>query len=265
MNSFKFYKYHGAGNDFIIIDDRTLFFDMGNQAFISRLCDRRFGIGADGLMLLQNSPSHDFNMIYYNSDGKQGTMCGNGGRCIVVFAENLGLINDETIFTAIDGVHKAKIIENNSPDYVVKLDMIDVNIIQLFDKYSLIDTGSPHYVEFVDDVESIDVYNNGQHIRYNSLYGKEGVNVNFVELINNHTLSVRTYERGVEAETYSCGTGATACALIANYRSILGGNEIDIIARGGNLSVSFEVENSRYFNVKLKGPAQLVYVGDYKL
>ncbi|MEI7596202.1 MAG: diaminopimelate epimerase [Bacteroidota bacterium] len=265
MSTLHFYKYHGTGNDFIIIDDRNNFFDLTNNELVKKLCDRRFGIGADGLMLLQKSVDTDFQMLYYNSDGKPGSMCGNGGRCIVAFAKHLGIINERTTFKAIDGIHNAVIIDYSENKSIVELEMIDVSEVKSFDNYSILDTGSPHYVQFVDDAESININEIGPAIRYNSIYGKFGVNVNFVELIDSHTLFVRTYERGVEAETLSCGTGVTASALVACSKSILGGNEIDIITKGGKLSVGFQKNISSFVNVKLKGPAELVFEGEFQI
>ncbi len=251
-----FYKYQGAGNDFILIDNRTLSFPKKSIAIINKLCDRRFGIGADGLILLENANSSDFKMVYFNADGKESSMCGNGGRCIVAFAKKLGIITKDTRFEAIDGMHFASIINDT-----VSLQMIDINTINYKKEYSFLDTGSPHHVTFLKDISSIDVKSKGAKIRYGKPYLEEGTNVNFAEQIANDTFKVRTYERGVEDETLACGTGVTAVAIAANNANITTANNIKIEVLGGNLEVSFEKEGTQYKNVFLKGPAQFVFKG----
>lgn len=254
-----FYKYQGTGNDFVMIDNRSLQFPKDNVKKISDLCDRHFGIGADGLILLENDSDANFKMVYYNSDGNESTMCGNGGRCIVAFAKYLDIIDVETTFNAIDGKHYATI---NSEQ--VSLQMIDVDTVILKDSYVFVNTGSPHHIEFVNDLENFPVFEKGKSIR-NSLYGKEGSNVNFVTQKDSKSIAIRTYERGVENETLACGTGVTAAAIAmhAIKKTLL--NSIDIFAKGGKLSVSFLFENERYKNVILKGPATFVYKGEIKI
>ena len=251
----KVYKYQGTGNDFVVIDDRAETFPI-SQNYIADLCHRRFGVGADGLMLLQNSEGYDFRMVYFNSDGTEGSMCGNGGRCLVSFAHDLGIIGDITTFIAIDGEHIAKV----TPE-VISLKMIDVNQIERTEKYDFMDTGSPHYVEYTDDLVNLDVYTRGKLIRYNEPFvSRGGTNVNFVEVLSNNQLEVRTYERGVEDETYACGTGVTACALSANSR--FGFDQaIDVKVKGGNLRIEFNRTENGYDNIFLIGPAVRVFEG----
>ena len=197
-----FYKYQGTGNDFIIVDNRLQTIDKSNTKRIAELCDRRFGIGADGFILLEHDEISDFKMVYYNADGNESSMCGNGGRCIAAFAKFLGVTENDTEFMAIDGLHKAKI--NNES---VQLQMQDVSDIQYFDNYLFLDTGSPHHVQMVSDLENFDVKTKGSKIRFSTLYNEVGSNVNFVEQLFVDSFAVRTYERGVEDETLSCGFG----------------------------------------------------------
>ena len=195
----RFYKYQGAGNDFILLDNRTNAINHQNPALIASLCDRRFGIGGDGLMLLQNKAGYDFEMVYYNADGQPSSMCGNGGRCIVAFAKFLGVIDTETNFLAVDGPHYAKI--SASGDWV-SLQMINVDTINTDEDAYVLNTGSPHYVKMVSGLKEKDVYHDGYNIRNNNTYKAHGINVNFVEP-NNDGYFVRTFERGVEDETYA--------------------------------------------------------------
>lgn len=205
-----FFKYEGAGNDFILIDNRNKSFSLINDTkSIKKLCDRHFGIGADGLMVLQMKNGIDFEMLYFNADGKEGSMCGNGGRCIVAFANQLKLIKRETNFLAVDGPHYATISENGN---LVSLQMIDVQEIKTDGDAFILNTGSPHYVLEVENLASKDVYLDGKSIRYNEPYNVKGINVNFVEDLGDHYY-VRTYERGVENETFACGTGVTAVSM----------------------------------------------------
>lgn len=252
----KFYKYQGTGNDFVVVDDRSKSFPI-SQEFIARLCHRRFGIGADGLMLLQEAEGYDFRMVYFNSDGTEGSMCGNGGRCLVRFAHDLGIIDDSTVFIAVDGEHEAKVTKE-----VISLKMIDVNNIEETPEYDFMNTGSPHYVAYVSDLQNYDVYSTGKAIRYGEPFvSKGGTNVNFVEVTGENALAVRTYERGVEDETYACGTGVTACAISANIR--LGFDKfVDIKVMGGQLRIEFERTENGYQNVFLIGPAVRVFEGE---
>lgn len=252
-----FYKYQGTGNDFIIIDNRKNNISLSEMQ-INKLCDRKFGIGADGLMLLENHPNLDFNMKYFNADGKESTMCGNGGRCLVAFAKSLSLIDKKANFNAIDGVHKATVNKNQS----ISLQMQDVSYVRLVNTNYFLNTGSPHYVTFRDDINNIDVYNRGREIRYSAEFSPEGTNVNFVEF-QDDKLFVRTYERGVEKETLSCGTGVTASAISASIYSDSDKKSYDIITKGGNLNVSFKKQdNNTFSDVWLTGPATFVFIGE---
>ena len=254
---FVFYKYQGTGNDFVLIDNRDFIFHKGNTGLIKNICDRRFGIGADGLMLLENEKEVDFKMVYYNSDGNESTMCGNGGRCISAFAKKLGIVNDKGVFIAIDGEHEF-IIDPLKEEVILK--MIDVNGIQNENDDYILFTGSPHYVSFRNDIDKIDIVTAARKIRYNEVYAKEGINVNFAE-IKNDKVYMRTYERGVEDETLSCGTGTVAVALCVAQRSKIETGKIEILTPGGNLSVSYNKEGSKFTNVWLQGPAKLVFEG----
>lgn len=253
----QFYKYQGTGNDFVMIDNRSGFFPKEDTALIERLCDRRFGIGADGLILLENDAETDFKMVYYNSDGNQSTMCGNGGRCLVAFAKQLDVIGNTTSFNAVDGLHHASV----DKDGIVSLQMIDVDGVKIAADYSFLNTGSPHHVQLVDDLEHYNVKENGAAIRYGELYGQAGSNINFVKKIDESTFALRTYERGVEDETLACGTGATAAAIAMNAIGETDLTAINMNVEGGELSVSFEKEGSKYVNVFLNGPAKFVFEG----
>ena len=256
MMSVSFSKYHGAGNDFIIIDNREGVF-VAEQNLIKNLCHRQFGIGADGLMLLENEPNADFRMRYFNSDGNEGTMCGNGGRCITHFANKLGVIGKRTRFFGIDGEHVA-IMESDS---IVNLKMNDVQNVTVDDEYFLLDTGSPHCVYFVNNVDRVDVESEGRCLRKNLRHESGGVNVNFVEVVGDD-LKIRTYERGVEAETLACGTGSVAAAIAANVWLNNSRTTFFLHARGGNLRVNFEKNsNGNFHNVWLQGPVAHVFDG----
>ncbi len=254
----KFSKYHGCGNDFIIIDNRKNEVHL-SQKNIANMCHRNFGIGADGLMLLENDKNSDFRMTYFNSDGFEGTMCGNGGRCITAFSEKLGIINQKTKFIAIDGLHEAEIFDN-----FIALKMADLSEIETIENDFYLNTGSPHYVKFIDDFNAIDVFNDGRKIRNSNLFKKEGTNVNFAKLTENK-LKVGTYERCVENETLSCGTGVTAVAICAWQKSNKKYTNFDIETKGGNLKVSFDVVDNTFKNIWLKGPATFVFSGEYYL
>jgi len=254
-----FYKYEGAGNDFILLDNRKGGFTSHlSPALIKKLCDRRFGIGADGLMVLQLTKDYDFEMLYHNADGNAGSMCGNGGRCIAAFAKYLGVINNESNFLAVDGPHHVKISEK---DNLVSLQMIDVSEISEDGEAFVLNTGSPHYVLPVQDLAHKNVFKDGQQIRYSPSYAEKGINVNFVEDLGDHYY-VRTYERGVEDETFACGTGVTAVALaMARLKKQEGFIRTKLIVPGGELNVSFNYNGSRFTEVFLEGPAKLVFEG----
>lgn len=252
----KFYKYQGTGNDFVLIDNRRNTFTKNNTKLVAFLCDRKFGIGADGLILLENDELSDFKMVYYNSDGNESTMCGNGGRCIVAFAKKLGIIENETMFNAIDGGHSAKINGNT-----VTLQMIDVDDIKVKEKYLFMNTGSPHHVQLVNNLDVLDVEKEGAKLRY-GIYGKEGSNINFVSGTAANTFNIRTYERGVEDETLSCGTGVTAVALAMHHTGVTNENHVHINTKGGKLEVSFLEKEGKYTDVNLSGAATFVFKGE---
>jgi len=252
-----FWKYQGTGNDFVMIDNRQQTFDCSNVELIAHLCDRRFGIGADGLILIEEDQTVDFKMVYFNSDGKESTMCGNGGRCLVAFAKQLGMIQSECTFQAVDGLHYATIDSENQ----VALQMIDVVEITLADKHVFLNTGSPHHVEIVRHLDYFDVYKKGKLIRESEAYAPKGTNVNFVEQEGPNHFRIRTFERGVEEETLSCGTGATAVAIAMHALGKLDENEVKIAVEGGELRVRFDYQASQYQQVFLIGPASLVFQG----
>jgi diaminopimelate epimerase len=257
----KFYKYQGAGNDFILIDNRERASHKLSVEQINKMCDRHFGIGADGLMLLNEKEGFDFEMIYYNADGNLGSMCGNGGRCIAMFAFNMGIKKNEFIFSATDGIHRAKIDLNKQ----VSLQMNDVSDVEFSLDHYVLNTGSPHYVKFVSAVDTINVVAEGRKIRNSKEFAKEGINVNFVENIDDDHIFVRTYERGVEDETLSCGTGVTASALVAAHNDN-GFNHVDVKTKGGNLSVEFDkISDTKFKNIWLSGPATFVFSGEYEI
>lgn len=258
----KFYKYQGTGNDFIILDNRKKEYSFLSTSQVHKLCTRRYGIGADGLMLLNERNGFDFEMKYYNADGNESSMCGNGGRCLVKFAYHMGIHRSTYKFIATDGEHEAEI----DTDEIVSLRMKDVSGVKKFKGDYLIDTGSPHYIKLVTDVMNTDVYKKGYEIRYSKDFEKEGINVNFVEQLNEEDkIIVRTYERGVEDETYSCGTGVTAAALIC-YHNENGFNEVEVKTLGGSLSVEFDrLDEGKYTNIWLTGPAEKVFEGVIKL
>lgn len=252
-----FSKYHGAGNDFIIIDNRSLKLKLSTNQ-IQFLCDRHFGIGADGLMLLEQDNSFDFKMRYFNSDGNEGTMCGNGGRCIVMFANRLGIVSEKNRFSGIDGEHESIILDSRT----VRLRMKDVNEIVKKNDYYIIDTGSPHYVQFVCEVDHIDVTYQGRVVRDSHQEDFGGVNANFAQYTP-EGIRIRTYERGVEAETLACGTGAVATAIAANHWFKEKHNSYNLIALGGTLKVNFDkVSENQFHNIWLEGPVEHVFDGE---
>ena len=255
----KFYKYEGAGNDFIVLDNRNKHFTFHqNPELVRKMCDRHFGIGADGLMILQLKDGFDFEMLYYNADGNPGSMCGNGGRCITAFAKHLNIITDETNFLAVDGHHYAKISENGN---LVSLKMNDVSHISKDKEAYVLNTGSPHYVLQVKNLANKNVFKDGGAIRYSNQYSRDGINVNFVEDMDDHYY-VRTYERGVENETYACGTGVTAVAMaMAKMKNKTGSISTSLAVQGGNLSVNFKFDGEKFTEVFLEGPATFVFEG----
>lgn len=258
----QFYKYHGAGNDFILFDARPhLPFALNNQAYIAKLCDRHFGIGADGLMLLKSHANFDFEMVYYNSDGHPSSMCGNGGRCIVAFAKKLGIIENECHFLAVDGPHDATVLENGD----ISLGMSQVKTIERQQHDFILDTGSPHYVRFQTNIETAQLLDIAHEIRYGERFKSEGINVNLVNNPAPKTLQIRTYERGVEDETLACGTGITAAAIsqavLDGYQEKSEAFTYEIQARGGQLSVSGRWLGDRFGELYLIGPAEFVFCG----
>lgn len=252
-----FYKYHGTGNDFIILDNRQNQYDGLTPAQVRKMCLRHFGIGADGLMLLNKKEGYDFEMKYYNADGNESTMCGNGGRCLVKFAWHRGIHKTAYHFLAIDGEHEAEI----ETDGTVNLKMADVKGIHQSQHHFVLNTGSPHFVKFAKDIMEVDVVATGRDIRYSKEFAAEGINVNLVETTGEDSIYVRTYERGVEDETMSCGTGVTAAALVCAHNE-RGFNRVEIKTPGGELSVEFDkVDDNHFTNIWLCGPAELVFQG----
>jgi diaminopimelate epimerase len=257
----QFYKYHGAGNDFILIDARKKSFKPLSEEDIHQLCDRHFGIGADGLMLLLSSKEHDFRMKYYNSDGREGTMCGNGGRCITAFAHKLGIVKKEYRFEAIDGIHNSYYTSDDK----ISLKMNDVSEITKYPDGIFVDTGSPHFVLVNDSPHDADMIEYGKKYRHHKRFGKGGTNVNAVSFKKNK-ITIATFERGVENETLACGTGAVAAAVA--IAEITGKTEPEYLikAKGGNLSVKLKKDkNGIYSEIHLTGPAEFVFEGIMKI
>ncbi|MEI6767069.1 MAG: diaminopimelate epimerase [Bacteroidota bacterium] len=261
--TYTFYKYHGTGNDFVVFDNRLRTF-VPDSKTIARLCSRQFGIGADGVILLNKESGYDFRMVLYNADGFEGSMCGNGGRCAAAMAHMLGFAEKKMRFIAYDGAHDAEILSYSSHGADVMLGMRDVKEYHRRKGYVLMDTGSPHYVKFVEDVNAVDAEKEGRKIRYSKRFEKSGVNVNFAANMGNE-LIVRTYERGVEAETMSCGTGVTASAL--SFALLLGLEQgpVDIKTRGGNLRIHFKKNESAFTDIFLEGPAALSFTGSISI
>ena len=252
----KFNKYHGTGNDFIMIDNREGRLNYPINIILEKMCHRHFGIGADGVILLENDPDSDFLMRYFNADGKEGTMCGNGGRCIVAFASKLGIIGKSCRFMAPDGYHDATIGENS-----ISLGMADTNLPVKKGEYLYLDTGSPHIVVPVTGIRSFNVMEKGKELRWSDNFSPGGVNVNFIEKKEENAITVRTFERGVEAETLSCGTGVTASAIAARYSDGPGEYKTNVITKGGNLTVSFTIGNEKVSAITLTGRAEFVFEG----
>ena len=259
MHTIKFFKYQGTGNDFVMIDDRSESFDLENHKLIARLCRRRFGVGADGLILIKNHDQADFEMIHYNADGYLTSLCGNGSRCAVQFTHQLKMIKNKCSFMTVEGILKAKI-----EDGLVHLKMPDIVGIESHKNHYFLNTGSPHHICFVDDIDNYDVFNQGKKIRNGAPYHTEGTNVNFVKSISEDQIFVRTYERGVEDETFSCGTGVTAAALVQGLKG--SNSPIKVLTLGGELQISFEKDTgSEFKNIHLIGPATLVFSGKISL
>lgn len=253
-----FYKYQATGNDFVLIDNRSTGYSFTKEQ-VKAICDRRFGVGADGLMLIEKHSSLNFNLLYYNSDGSQ-SLCGNGSRAAMHFASFLGMTNGKATFEAYDGNHEAELL----PSGIVRLKMSDVSGIKRNGEDYFINTGSPHLIRFVSDVKNHPVFEEGREIRFSDDYKPGGTNVNFVELLSNNTLFIRTYERGVENETLSCGTGVTAAAIAASFKGYE--SPISITTRGGDLSVEFKSGQTGMFTeIFLVGPAKMVFEGSMEL
>lgn len=254
-----FFKYQGTGNDFVMIDNRTNVFDKTNITAIQQLCNRKFGIGSDGLILIENLPDFDFNMVFFNPDGSQ-SFCGNGSRCAVAFAKYLGIIESQAYFNSTDGEHEAWISTNGD----VSLKMHDVKVIEKGDGYYFINTGSPHYIKEEINLKELDIVAKGREIRYNKRFKEEGTNVNFVKY-NQESLDIRTYERGVEGETLSCGTGVTAAALSWADKFKLSAGKVDVNAEGGKLSVGFKRTENGFNDIWLIGAATFVFKGEIEI
>lgn len=255
----KFYKYQGTGNDFVLVDDRSGKVKLSEKQ-IAFLCHRRFGIGADGFILLRLHEDYDFEMAYYNSDGRQSSMCGNGGRCIARFAADLGIAGSSYRFLAIDGPHEAKVSKKE-----VSLKMGDVKQVDQVQDDWFADTGSPHHVQFRSAPDHMEIIKEAHGIRYSDIYAEKGVNVNFVDP-GQDSIYMRTYERGVEDETFSCGTGVTAAALVSHSSGRIKKKDIKVRTKGGNLSVKFDPDGSGgYQNIWLTGPAVFVFEGEIKI
>jgi diaminopimelate epimerase len=256
-----FYKYQGTGNDFVILDNRNDAYQNLTETQVHFLCDRRFGIGADGLMLMNKKEGFDFDMRYFNADGRPSTLCGNGARCMVRFAADMGLHQYTYRFHAVDGEHEAEIDNQNN----IRLKMNDVNDVRQQNDHFILNTGSPHFVKFVQQLTEVDVPETGRNIRYSKAFAEEGINVNLVETLSGDKIFVRTYERGVEDETLSCGTGVTAAALVSAHNEI-GFNRIEVKTAGGNLSVEFDKTGENSFeNIWLCGPAEFVFKGEIEV
>ncbi|MGH1336341.1 MAG: diaminopimelate epimerase [Aureispira sp.] len=259
-----FYKYQGTGNDFVLLDNRDGRYDALSSTQIAWLCDRRFGVGGDGLMLLQNKEGFDFEMVYFNADGQDSSMCGNGGRCLVAFANFLGILDQpKAYFLAVDGPHEAVVVSSA----YIELKMSPVNATQYGAPALFLDTGSPHHLAFVPNLDEINVYEQGQEIRYSAPYKAAGTNVNFIEIKAPNQLYVATYERGVEGETLSCGTGVTAAALAyqLSHRQQTSSNAVKIQTKGGNLTVRYSQIEQQFKDIWLCGPAQQVFKGQLTL
>ena len=252
-----FYKFQGTGNDFIMIDDREESFDMNDESLIKSLCERRFGIGADGLILIRNHENYSFEMIFFNSTGAKSTFCGNGGRCVLSFAHFLEIFEEKCEFMAFDGVHEGSVKGD-----MVSLKMADVSEVNVREDSVVLDTGSPHLVKVVENVKSINVMNKGKKLRFSNEFGDYGINVNFAEV--NDGISIRTYERGDEIESLSCGTGSVATAIALYEIEKIDNTNVSINTTGGTLEVSFHDDGKSYVNIWLSGEASMVYSGEFE-
>ncbi len=262
VNKIVFYKYHGCGNDFIILDGRNISLQLTPHQ-INALCERHFGIGSDGLLILEDSDDADFRMIFFNPDGSRATFCGNGGRCISAFAQKLGVINDKCTFIADDGTHHAEIIKNNANTAVVKLSMNDVLKEKNVEGGFLLNTGTEHFVKYIDNINDFNLNEYGFTMHNNPAMGSKGANINIAEIDANQQINVRTYEKGVFDETLACGTGAVAAALTShNY---MRKTNLTVNTKGGSLQVSFKVSDTGYTDVFLTGGATLVFKGEISI
>lgn len=259
----EFYKYHGTGNDFILIDNRLNEYAL-TTAQITFLCDRHRGIGADGLMLFNINQGYDFGMRYFNSDGNESTMCGNGGRCMTALAMNLGIGSQRMRFHAIDGEHEAFILWKKGNDAMVRLKMNDTKIDRQYPDGIFLNTGSPHFVHPTTGVEIKDVLSDGRSLRYDPRFASGGTNVDFVEQ-HTDSLYVRSYERGVESETLSCGTGVTAAALATAFLNPDNPGMYHIKTPGGLLQVTFKQSGSFFSEIWLQGPATFVFASSIEI
>lgn len=257
---FSFVKYQGTGNDFVCIDNRKKQFPIDNHNEIARICDRNFGVGADGFICIESDTDAHFYMRYFNADGNEGSLCGNGSRCAIHFAKTLGLTQEKVLFKAADGVHHAQFVSDE-----IALELHDISKWEERDEALFLNTGSPHHVVFVSDVDAVDVAKIGAQMAHGAPYFSDGTNVNFVQCINQDVLKVRTFERGVEAETLSCGTGVTAAAVATHISKQTASNCLKIQTRGGILQVSFNVKDHVYTDVTLQGPAASVFSGNWEI
>lgn len=261
MKTIPFFKFHGAGNDFIMIDNRNGYYRLDDNE-VAYLCDRHAGVGADGLIFLETDPEVSFSMRYYNADGKEATLCGNGSRCVVALANMLGEIGNNCVFRASDGLHDASVYSHELNHWVIALEMKDVKEVKVYDDGCFLDTGSPHFVVPVDDLEAYPVVAEGCRLRHDPRFS-QGTNVDFVEEADGDSIKVRTYERGVEDETLSCGTGVTAAALAWTLQNNKGNQryELPVLTRGGSFKVAFDKKANGYKFISLVGPVVWSFSG----
>jgi diaminopimelate epimerase len=256
----EFWKYHGTGNDFIMVDERGRQYGLSPEQ-IQSLCNRRTGVGADGMILLRESSEADFRMVYFNADGYEGSMCGNGGRCTTFFFDYLSGPVDSCKFITSDGIHEARIERLSDEDLaLVTISLNDVSSVRKVLNGYFLDTGSPHYVEPVQKIELLDVVRKGRKLRHSRKFAPDGANINYLE-VQHGRIYLRTYERGVEDETLSCGTGVTAAAIVYHELNGFHSDPVKIHTRGGNLEVQMDQSGNTYTNIWLKGPAKKVFKG----